>query len=82
MAGFGADNCSIMMGNIGGLQAKLKCIAPDLIVQGCVCHSAHLCVSKACAKLPNIIEQFARDIYSYFKNSNYRQEDLRENIQK
>ncbi|KYN14529.1 hypothetical protein ALC57_13270 [Trachymyrmex cornetzi] len=78
LVGFAADNCSVMMGDMGGLQAKLKQIAPDLVVQGCVCHSVHLCASKACTKLPNTIEQFTRDIYSYFKNSSYRQEDLRE----
>lgn len=76
LVGFGADNCNVMMGQKGGVQAKLKQISPDLMVQGCVCHSAHLCASKACTKLPNTIEQFARDVYAYFKNSSCRQDEL------
>lgn len=78
LAGFGSDNASVMMGVNGGVQAKLKQIAPNIMVQGCVCHSANLCAHYACLKLPNTVEQFARDIYSYFKNSSYRQEELKE----
>jgi hypothetical protein len=66
VVGFGADNASVMMGDITDVQAKLKQICPNLVVLGCGCHSAHLCTSAACLKLPNTIEQFTRDIYNYF----------------
>ena len=35
----------------------------------CLCHSAHLCASHACKKLPRAIEDFIRDIYSHFAHS-------------
>lgn len=76
--GFASDNASAMMGAIGGVQAKMKNISPSIYVQGCSCHSLHLCSSAADAKLPNTVEQFVRDIYSYFKNSSKRLSELRE----
>lgn len=76
--GFGSDNASVMMGATGGVQAKLKEIAPYIYIQGCTCHSLHLCASAAAGKLPNTVEQFARDIYAYFKNSSKRLSELRE----
>ena len=35
----------------------------------CLCHSAHLCASHACEKLPRAVEDFVRDIYSHFCHS-------------
>ena len=35
----------------------------------CLCHSAHLCASHACEKLPRIVEDVVRDTYSYFSHS-------------
>ena len=32
-------------------------------------HSAHLCASHACEKLPRAIENVVRDVYSYFSHS-------------
>ena len=78
LVGFGADNASGNIGEFEGVQAKLKRICPNIMVQGCVSHSAHLCASRACDKLPNTVEQFARDIYNYLKNSPKRQNELKE----
>lgn len=78
IVGFGADNASVMMGPIKGVQARLKQICPNLVVFGCGCHSAHLCASAACLKLPKTVEQFARDIFNYFVNSSKRQRELQE----
>lgn len=62
LIGFAGDNCSVMMGNFNGVQAKLKEICPHIFVMGCICHSMHLCASAAALKLPNQIEDFVRDI--------------------
>jgi hypothetical protein len=35
----------------------------------CLCHSADLCASHACEKLPRAVEDLVRDIYSHFSHS-------------
>lgn len=55
--GFGADNASVMLGHLNGVHAKFKEIVPNIVVQGCACHSLHLCASNACKKLPSRIYQ-------------------------
>lgn len=69
MIGLAADNASVMMGNLNGVQAKFREVLPNLFVMGCICHSFHLCASAACLKLPRTIEDLVRDIYSYFSYS-------------
>lgn len=76
--GFGADNASTMMGHLGGVQAKLKTLSPNIYVQGCSSHSLHLCASNAAKKLPSTVEQFTRDVYGYFAHSSKRLEELQE----
>lgn len=75
---FASDNANVMMGAIKGVQAKIKELAPYIYFQGCSCHSFHLCSSPAASKLPNSVEQFVRDIYSYFSHSIKRIAELRE----
>nr|CAI5869730.1 unnamed protein product [Callosobruchus analis] len=68
--GFAADNASVMMGQFGGVQAKLKeLVNPDIFVLGCICHSLHLCASEACKKIPSEAEEFVQDIYNYICRS-------------
>lgn len=67
--GFGADNCSVMMGHLTAMKALFKSVNPNIVIIGCTCHSFHLCSSAACEKLPKSIEQFSRDVYNYFSNS-------------
>jgi len=78
MIGFAADNASVMMGNISGVQARLKEFVPHLFVIGCTCHSFHLCCSAACMQLLRAIEQFARNVYNFFSNSTRRYSELQE----
>ncbi|XP_018567959.1 uncharacterized protein LOC108908408 [Anoplophora glabripennis] len=66
------------MGNIKGLKSKLKNLSPNLVSIGCTCHSLHLCASYASKKLPDEVEQFARDIYNFFSNSSKKQIELNE----
>ena len=35
----------------------------------CLCHSANLCASHVCEKLPCAVEDLVRDIYSHFCHS-------------
>ncbi|VEN54244.1 unnamed protein product [Callosobruchus maculatus] len=68
--GFAADNASFMMGQFGGVQAKLKeLVNPDIFVLACICHSLHLCASEACKKIPSEAEEFVQDIYNYICRS-------------
>ncbi|XP_064083008.1 uncharacterized protein LOC135199023 [Macrobrachium nipponense] len=69
MIGYAADNASVMMGNMGGLKAKLETRVPNLFVLGCICHSLHLCSSAACQKLPSAVEDLCRDIHRYINHS-------------
>lgn len=78
LIGFAADNASTMMGQLNGVQARFQEIVPNIYVLGCSCHSMHLCTSAAAKLLPNSVEQFTRDIYSYFAHSNKRMEELKE----
>lgn len=66
------------MGDFNGVQARLKSKISNLFVLGCVCHFMHLCSSAACLKLPSVIEDLARDIYSYFRNSSKRLNEFAE----
>ncbi|EFA13075.1 Zinc finger protein 862-like Protein [Tribolium castaneum] len=78
MIGFGADNCSVMMGDVNGLKALFQKENASIVTIGCTCHSFHLCASYACEKLPSTVEQFCRDIYNYFSNSSKRSMKLKE----
>lgn len=76
--GFGADNASTMMGEARGVQARLRQFCPNLVVQSCSCHSLHLCASAAGKKIPEEMEEFTRNIYSYFSHSSKRINELKE----
>ena len=78
LVGFASDNASVMMGKKGGVQFLLKQKVPSLYIQGCVCHSMHLCASKACLELPNELEDLARSIYTYISNSPKRLGEFKE----
>ncbi|XP_045116694.1 uncharacterized protein LOC123507659 [Portunus trituberculatus] len=64
--GFAADGASVMMGARHSLSKLLKDDIPNLFIMKCVCHSFHLCASKACNKLPSWLEDMIRDVYNYF----------------
>lgn len=78
LLGFAADNASVMMGQIGGVQTLFKNILPNIFILGCVCHSFHLCSSAAAKKLPRSLEEFIRSIYNYFAHSSKRKESFEE----
>lgn len=78
MIGFASDGASVMMGAHNSLASRLKSDIPDLFVMKCICHSFHLCASYACATLPRVVEQLARDVYNYFMSSPKRLSELKE----
>jgi hypothetical protein len=65
-----------MMGAKSGLQALLKADVPNVFVLGCICHSFHLCASKAAEVIPTGMETFLRDVSAYFSRSGKRQCEL------
>lgn len=77
MIGFGSDGCNVMMGDRDSVKTRLLRDLPGITISKCVCHSAHLCASQACKEISESVEQLARDIYNFFKNSDKRQFDFR-----
>lgn len=76
MIGFTSDNCFVMMGNIKGVQAKLKEVVPKLFVNGCICHNLNLMSLAAAKALPSNIDQLIRKINHNFCNSPARKADF------
>lgn len=67
--GYASDTTNVMFGQHHSVVTNLKEKIPYLYVMKCICHSAHLCASHACEKLPRAIENMVRDIYSFFSHS-------------
>ncbi|KAL5241694.1 hypothetical protein ACI65C_009104 [Semiaphis heraclei] len=71
--GFGSDGCNTMMGENNSVASRMKIEFPGIFIMKCVCHSAHLCASEACKRLPRSCEDLARNIFNYLKSSSKRQ---------
>ena len=67
--GYASDTTNVMFGQYHSVVSLLKEKIPHLLTMKCLCHSAHLCASHACEKLPRAIEDLIRDIYSHFAHS-------------
>lgn len=78
MIGFACDGANNMSGQNLSLTALFAKDIPNLFVMKCICHSFHLCASYACKQLPRGVEDFARDVYNYLKNSPKRLDDYKE----
>lgn len=78
VVGFGSDGCNVMMGSANSVASRFKEDCPGIIIMKCICHSAHLCASAACQKLPNRCEQLARNIFSFIHNSSKRSAALKQ----
>ena len=75
--GFAADTTNVMFGQNNSVVSRLKQAIPNIFVLRCICHSAHLCASHACEKLPRTAEDIIHDIYNYFSHSAKRQADFK-----
>lgn len=51
----------------------MKIEFPGIFIMKCVCHSAHLCASESCKRLPRSCEDLARNIFNFLKSSSKRQ---------
>lgn len=78
MIGFGADNCSVMMGKYNSVKTRLEATVKHIFVFGCCCHLMHLCAVGANANIPKYIEELTRDIYSHFAFSTKRRIEFAE----
>ena len=73
LIGFAEDTTNVMFGEHNSVASRLKKDVPNIFLMKCICHSAHLCASYACEKLPRSIEELLCDIYNYFAHSAKRQ---------
>lgn len=78
MIGFACDGANNMSGEHLSLSALFAKDIPNIFLMKCICHSFHLCASYACKQLPRGVEDFARDVYNYLKNSPKRLDDFRD----
>lgn len=76
MIRFTVDNCSVMMGVLNGVQAKLKLVVPNLFVTGCICNVLNLVACAAYTCLPTTIDKFIKEVNYYFCNSSRRRKEF------
>lgn len=78
IVGYCSDNASVMMGVKESFKTYLLNKNQNIVVSGCICHSAHLVASAASEVLPSNIESVLQNIYAYFSRSPKRQSILEE----
>lgn len=78
IVGYCSDNASVMMGNNESFKSYLLKDNPNVIVNGCICHSAHLVAVAAAENIPSNVETLLHNLYSYFSRSPKRQSVLEE----
>lgn len=76
--GYCADKVSVMMEKKESFKTYLLKDNPNVIVNGCICHSYHLIASSASNCIPSNIEVLLQNIASYFSRSPKRQSILKE----
>jgi len=67
-----------MVGKYNSFYTRLKHDVPHVILLKCICHLAALVANKVCRKLPNILEDLLKNIYSYVSGSSKRYQQLEE----
>jgi hypothetical protein len=72
--GYASDTTNVMFGQFNSVVSCLKEKLPNIFIMRCICHTAHLCASHACEKLPRTAEELIHDICNYFWHSAKRQE--------
>lgn len=78
ITGLACDGASVMVGNHNSFFTRLKIDVPHALLLKCICHSAALVSSKACSKLPEILEDTITGVYSYVTGSAKRCDQLKE----
>lgn len=67
--GLACDHAPVMIGKHNSFASHLKARCPWLITLDCICHSAHIAASNACAKLPSNSVTFVRRVATYVTGS-------------
>lgn len=65
-----------MMGNNESVKTYLLNDNPHVIINRCICHSAHLVAVAAADNIPSNVETLLHNLYSYFSRSPKRQSIL------
>lgn len=73
-----SDGAKAMVGEFNSVLSRVKVQQNCVWFLHCTCHVAHLAASHACREMPDTLEQFTRDVYTFFKTSGKRQSDFRE----
>lgn len=77
LIGFASDGASTMFGVRHSVKTLLENEIPHIFVMKCMCHSLALCASYAAEKLPNYVEDFIREVYTYMHQSFKRQSEFK-----
>jgi len=76
--GFCSDGCNVMVGSRNSVASRFSHMYPGIFILKCICHSAHLCASEACKKIPRSCEDMARNIFNFLHSSAKRQTTLKQ----
>ncbi|KAK5642665.1 hypothetical protein RI129_008832 [Pyrocoelia pectoralis] len=77
MIALGTDGGANLCGRNNSVFTLLQNDVPNLILLKCICHSIHLCSSKASSELPSCLDFLCREIYNWFSNSPLRKIEYR-----
>lgn len=78
VVGYCSDNANVMMGHKETFKTYLLQDNPHVIINGCICHSAHLVAVAAAEKIPSNVEALLQNLFLYFSRSPKRQPILEE----
>ncbi|XP_015189741.1 PREDICTED: uncharacterized protein LOC107073561, partial [Polistes dominula] len=76
--GFRSDGCNAMIGKHNVVRTRFKDSCPNIYIMTCICHSLHLCSSKACDAIPFDCEKLFHSIYNHFSSSCKRQHEFKQ----
>lgn len=76
VVGFVADTTNVIFGQHNSVVSRLKEKVPHIFTMCCICHSAHLCASHTCEKLPRTPEDMMSTITLQFAHSAKRQAEF------
>jgi hypothetical protein len=55
-----SDGANVMSGQHSSVRSRFAAKIPSIFFMKCICHTAHLCASYDCKKLPSTPEDFLR----------------------
>lgn len=70
--GLASDNANVLVRAHNSFASRLAAECEGLVVLACICHSASICASNACAKLPASVGELLRNMSTYVSSSSKR----------